>query len=143
MPVKKILLQLQETLLEAILSGKPLPGLTGPTRFPDLSFLLRQPVIYLLDVNLAGPARVNTSHGLVRTLSEEALMKEADKQGDITYLQFQPPDVADGEITLALGATIAPRDPNQQRAGLSTIVVKFIKIANEWKVVDEPASLSA
>ncbi len=134
----KILLQLQEMLLKAVLLGQSLPGHTQPIRFPDLSFILRQPIIFLLDTNLSGPIFIREFPSPIRILSVEALLQESQTHGDITYLQFQPPEVTDDAVRLTLEARIATRDPNQSKLGLSNISVKFLKVADEWKVVDEP-----
>jgi hypothetical protein len=143
MPPNKDLSQLQEMLLKAVLLGHPLPGHTPPIKFPDLSFIVRQPTIFLLDTNLSGPVLIEESLKPIRILSIKALLQESQKHGDITYLQFQPPEVMDDAVRLTLEARIATRDPNQQKLGLSSIHIKFLKVADEWKVVDEPVYSAA
>jgi hypothetical protein len=143
MPSKKVLLQLQETLLKAVLLGQSLPGATRPIRFPDLSFLVRQPTIFLVDKNLSGPISLAESSQPIRILTLAALSQECQKYGDITYLQFQPPEVMDETVRLTLEARIATRDPNQPKLGLSNIHVKFAKVGDEWQVVDEPVYSAA
>jgi hypothetical protein len=143
MPSKRVLLKLQETLLKAVLLGHPLPGNTQPVRFPDLAFVVRQPAVFLLDSNLSGPILIKESPRAIRILSTEALLQESQKHGEITYLQFQAPEVMDDAVRLTLEARIATRDPNQQKLGLSNIHVKFSKIADEWKVLEEPVYSAA
>ena len=140
---KKVLLQLQETLLKAVLLSKPLPGHTQPIRFPDLSFVMRQSIIFLVDANLSGPILIEETPRPIRILSIETLLQESQEHGNITYLQFQPPEVIDDKVRLTLEARIATSDPNQQKLGLSNIHVKFLKIGDEWKVVDEPVYSAA
>jgi hypothetical protein len=137
-PSSKELLMLQELVVKAVLLGLPLPGRTRVIRFPDLSFILNQNTIFLVDENLFGQISLEEPPRPVRILSVEDLKQESQYRGDIAYLRFQPPKVGDDEIQLTMEAKIATRDPNKQTLGLSSIHVKFVKIEGTWIVVDDP-----
>lgn len=137
-PTRKELFNLQELIVKAILLGQSLPGCTQAIRFPDLSFILNQPIIFLVDENLFGYIAIEESPRPIRILSVEDLRQECQNRGDIAYLQFQPSEVRDDEVQVTLVARIATSDPNKQTLGLSDIHVKFVKVADEWKVMEEP-----
>jgi len=138
LPSDEVLRHLQETLLKAVLLSQRLPGGNQPIMFPDLSFILRQPNVVLVDENLVGPVSIEESPTRVRLLSRETLQQEARTQGDITYLRFQPPVGEGNAVRLTLEAKIAARDPDQRILGLSGIQVKFEEVAGQWEAVDEP-----
>lgn len=138
MPSDSEVLHLQEMLLEAVVLGKALPGQSQPIRFPDLSFVMRQIVVFLSNENLSGQMLLRELQKPIRILPVDAIFQEAHNSGDITYLQFQPPEVMNDAVHLTLEAKIATRNPNQQTLGLSSIHVKFLKVAEEWKLLDEP-----
>lgn len=143
MPANTILLHLQVILLKAVLLGQPLPGQPQPIRFPDLSFITRQPTILLARKNLVGPIYLKELPKPLQTISAEALLRESQTHGNVAYLQFQRPEVMDNTVGLTLEAKIATRDPDQKELGLSSIYVKFLKLADEWKVIDEPVYFAA
>ncbi len=138
MPSEKILLQLQNMLLKAVLLGHALPGSSNPVRFPDLLFIKRQSVIFLLDKNLSGPILIEELSRPIHVLSEAALFQESLKSGDVTFLQFQSPEDSGDEVTLTLDARIATQDIHQQTLGLSTISVTFFQGADGWRLKEEP-----
>jgi hypothetical protein len=143
MPADKALSHLQETLLKAVLLGEPLPGWKQPIRFPDLSFMLGHPAIFLLDTNLPGPIRIEGYSKPIRILSEKEILQESHQRGDIAYFQFQPPEGTDDPIRLTLEARIASRDPGQRVLGLSNIQVTFSKSPEGWKAVEGPVYSAA
>jgi hypothetical protein len=131
-------MQLQEMLLRAVLLGQPLPGYDQPVRIPDLEFITRQPDIYLVDQNLAGPITLPDAPKPLRIVSAETLQQEAQIKGNIAYLQFHVTEAADSSIRLRLETRIATAEPNRGELGLSSIDVTFSKVGNEWRVVDAP-----
>lgn len=137
-PSSKELLSLQELIVKAILLGQPLPGRTQPIRFPDLSFIVSQQSIFLVDENLFGQISLDKSPRPIRIISVEDLRQESQYRGDIAYLRFQPPEVSDDEVQMTIEAKIATRDPNKLTLGLSNFQVKFVKVEGEWKVVEDP-----
>ena len=143
LPPDKILAHLQETLLVAVLSGQSLPGSDNPIRFPDLSFVLQQPKILLLDENLAGSISLKDSPVPVRIISRDDLQKEAHAEGDRAYLHFRPPQGSADSVRLTLEASIATQNPAQRTLGLSSMNVSFQKVGNRWQVGDEPAMLAS
>lgn len=145
MPSNEVVLHLQEMLLKAVLSGESLPGHDQPIKLPDQEFIKRQPVIYLADKNLQGSSsslKVATSKP-IRIVSTETLGEESKMQGNITYLQFQPPEVTEDRVRLTLEARIATGERDQKELGLSSIQIAFSKVGDEWEVVDGPVSSAA
>jgi hypothetical protein len=131
--------QLQETLLKALLLNQPLPGSTKPIVFPDLSLILRQSTIPLIDENLAKSICVAALAKPVRVLSLDDLLEEARAQGNLAYLRFQPAERLSFDVVrVTLQAGLAPDDPDQHTMGLSGIQVKFQKVADQWRAIDEP-----
>lgn len=139
LPSDEVLRQLQETLLKAILLKERLPGGNQPIMFPDLSFILGQPTIVLVDENLAGPVTIEQPPKPIRIMSREDLLLEARTKGDIAYLLFRPPQGEDKSVKLTLEAKIAPCDPTQLTLGLSGVQVKFQKVTGQWEAIEEPA----
>lgn len=137
-PSDEVIRDLQEMLLKAVLLVQRLPGCNQPIIFPDLSFILNQPTIVLINENLAGTVSIEESPKPVCILSQEALLQEASTQGDINYLRFQTPIVEDNAVRLTLEAKIAPRDPEQRTLGLGGIQVKFQEVEGQWEAADEP-----
>jgi hypothetical protein len=132
--------QLQEMLLRALLLNEPLPGSRRLVEFPDLSFILSQPTVIVLDENLAGSVSIEALPIPIRILSREDLLDEdaAQTQGYTAYLRFQPAKIEDNTVGLTLQAGIVPDDPSQHALGLSGIQVKFQKIGGQWRASDEP-----
>ena len=139
----EVLLHLQELLLQAVLLSQPLPGQSKPVRMPDLSFVMRHEVIYVAQENLAGPVKLKNPPKPLRILSIDALRALARQQGDIVYLHFQPAVATDGEVRLTLEGSIAAQDSSKQSMGLSSVHVRFVKVANTWKAVDDPVYSAA
>src|SRR5215207_9189274 len=133
MSSNQVLMQLQEMLLRAVLLGQPLPGYDQPVKLPDLEFITRQPDIYLVDQNLAGPITLPESPKPLQIVSIETLKQKAQK-GNIAYLQFHVTEATDSLIRLRLEARIATGELNRGELGLSSIDVTFSKAGNEWRV---------
>jgi hypothetical protein len=137
------LLELQRTVLKAVLLRQPLPGNSEPVRFPDLSFVLRHPVIFLVDENLAGPISIEAAPEPISVVSMEQLLQEVPKYGDVAYLRFQPAGLNGDTVSLTLEAKIATSEQNKKMLGLSSIHVTFSRVGNAWKVIDDPVYSSA
>ena len=126
-----------------MLLSQSLPGYSQPISFPDLSFVLGHSEIFLVDEHLSGPMSIEGSPKPIRILSNEALLAEAQRHGDISYLRFQPPEVNGDTVRVTLEARIAPSDPNKGILGLSSIHVSFSRVADAWKVADGPVYSAA
>lgn len=138
MPPTDVILNLQELLLRAVLLGQLLPGQSESVRLPDLSFVLREPVIYLAEENLAGSVTLTDLAKPLRTLTVDEVNTLARQHGDIPYLYFLAPEAKDDEVRLTLVARIAAQDPNKQPLGLSGVHVIFVHIETGWKVMEDP-----
>ncbi|MBD2068240.1 hypothetical protein H6F93_12030 [Leptolyngbya sp. FACHB-671] len=138
----EVLGRLQELLLEAVLLGQELPGFDQSVQFPDLSFLLEESIVTLIDENLANSISFEEISIPVRILSQEALLEEGYEKGNVAYLRFQPPEIEDNAVRLTLEAKIYSHDSSQFALGLSGIQVTFQRISGDWQVVNEPILFS-
>ncbi len=137
-PPDEALGQLQQTLLQAVLSREFLPGGRQPVEMPDLSFVLRQPTVLLSNENLARSISLEGLPLPVRVLSQQDVVEQARQSGDLAYLRFQPAQQEDDTVRLTLEARIVPQDPSLHALGLSGIQAKFRRVEGEWETVDEP-----
>lgn len=138
----EVLGQLQELLLKTVLLEQKLPGFDELVRFPDLSFLLQASPVILVDENLANSISFLEISIPVCILSQETLLEEVARRGNVPYLHFQPAEVEGSKVRLTLESRIRSDDPNQYVLGLSVIQVTFQKISDIWQVVDEPILFS-
>jgi hypothetical protein len=129
---------LQETLLRAVLSRELLPGGRQAVELPDLSFVLRQPVVLLSNENLARSASLEGLPIPVHVLSQEEMVEEARQHGDIAYLHFQPAQQEDDAVGVTLETKIIPQDAGQHALGLSGVQVWFRQVNARWEAIDEP-----
>jgi hypothetical protein len=133
----EVIRRLQETLLGAVLMGRPLPGSNQPTSFPDFSFIERQPVVYLAEENLSGAISVEGLPKPLRILPRDELLKEARAHGDLTYLYFHPPVEEGGALRFTLEAKIIPQNPEHHALGLSGLQVKFHQADGRWETTSD------
>ena len=146
MTSNEVLLNLQQSMVKAVLLGQPLPGHDQPIRLADLEFVTRQPVIYLVDTNLASGFDLQ---GLpqplkpLKIVSPEALRQEAQQGADIAYLQFHVNEASESVVDLRLEARIVSADSQRGELGLSSVQVKFMKQDDEWRAGDSPVYSAA
>ena len=138
MTVDNVIAELQELLLRAVLLGHSLPGVPGPVQLPDLDFVLREPVIYIVEQNVAGPLSVAGLAQPLEIVAEEKIKERALRHGDTAYLQFLAPETKNGSVGLSLVAKMAARDSNRQPLGLSGVHVVFVRKEAGWEVVEDP-----
>jgi hypothetical protein len=135
--------RLQSMILDAVLSGRPLPGSAEPIRFPDFSFVLREPEALVLNKNLAPGFSLPSGSKPARIISPAEIEAQAELRGEVAFLQFQPPGIATDEVDFTLEARIARKAPRHEILGLSSCHVKFRKVAGEWQATGEPIYLAA
>jgi hypothetical protein len=134
---------LAEAMLRAIVSDEPLPGRDQQIRFPDLAFVLNQPKVIVVNENLPGfPASLKLSKP-IQIVSRQLLEQQAREMGDVTYLQFRPPQVKGDTVQLTLEAKIASADPHRASLGLSSLQVTFKKVGGKWQALNEDRSFAA
>lgn len=135
--------QMQGAMLQAILTGSPLPGQSRPLDLPDLPQLLNQPAVILSSENLGGPIHLQDPTKPVYILSEEVIQERAQDEGRLLYLQFQPPQsVADG-ILLTLAIQVAQGQRGLPSLGMSGLQVTFQRKGKGWQATDETAAFAA
>lgn len=139
----KELSQLKEEVLKAIVNNQPLPGSINPLTFPDLNFVLNQPDVYLKDTDVKNTVHIKNLNKSVQVVSEEILKQVADKIGKVIYLQFQTTELEKDNFMLSLEAKVLSSALNYRKMNLSNMQMKFQKVGNDWKIIDQPTSLSS
>lgn len=133
----------QEALLAATLLGRPLPGSDRPLTLPDIEFVHKQPSFILVDENLAPGIKLEGLPKPLEILPADELHAKAHREGDLTYIRFQPAEVGDDLIRLTLELRIAARDPERQPLGLSGVRVSLRRTDGDWQLAEEPALFAA
>lgn len=110
--------------------------LAGRIPFPDIAFLQRQPLVFVDEENVAGKMSVKGA----RVLPRASILEEAQAQGEVAYLHFQPPVVRGDEVALTLQGKLAAKD---RSAGLSTVQVTYRRVGDRWQRVSDPGLSSA
>ena len=134
--------ELQGTMLQAILTGTPLPGRKEPIELPDLERLVAQPDVILSSENLGGPLRVRNPSQAVHILSPEAIGERARDQAGALYLRFQPAQTTGGGVLLTLVIEVAQPGARLPRLGMSGIQVTFRHTDTGWKVDPDTAAFA-
>jgi hypothetical protein len=130
-------------MLEAILSGSPLPGHSRSLGLPDLPLVLSQPAVVLSSQNLGGPIRVEGVRKPIYIVSEEAIQERAQREGDLLYLRFQPPQSVLGGVLLTLEIRIAQRERGLPVLGMSGVQVTFRQSGERWQAAEDTAAFAA
>jgi hypothetical protein len=138
----RVIAHLQQLLLEAVLTGKPLPGADQPIRLPDLTFNLHQQVLIVLADNLAGTLSIESSPKPIHILSRDSFVERARSHGPLTALHFQPTQVEDNDIGLTVEVLLAQRDAKQPVVKLSSAHARFQKNEDHWKAVGGPVLMA-
>ena len=134
--------ELKESVLKATLNNKPLPGSNQPLAFPDLPFILTQPGIYVVDHDIKHSIPLEEIHKTVQVLSEDVLPEKAGESGKVIYFQFRTANQEKDNLSLTLEAkTFFSADRRKQI--LTSVQMQFKRLGNEWKIVDDPISLSS
>ena len=136
------LVGLQEAVLRAVLLGVALPGQNQAIRFPDLNHVLDRESVIVSDTNLAGSIAIAGLPRMLRILSPAEIREEANRHGQIAFLEFTPPEMRDGTVRLGLHGKIRGRDPTQPELGLSSILVTFAQVGDQWTVLEEPVFMA-
>jgi hypothetical protein len=139
MPANIDFAQIQELLLRAVLLGTLLPGAKQPIQLPDLHFILRQPIIILLDKHLSKPISLVGTPKPLRVMSPGELRQYTEREGDTAYLEFGPIELEGDYVRVTLAARITTRDPARRPLGLSSVHVRFRRANMEWRLLGEPA----
>lgn len=139
----KELSQLKEKVIKAIVNNQPVPGSSNPLSFPDLNFVLSQPDIFLNDINVKSAVPIEKLNKSIQIVSEERLKQIADKFGKVIYLQFQTTELEKGDLVLSLEAKVISSPPDYRKMNLTSMQMKFQKVGNDWKMIDQPTSLSS
>jgi hypothetical protein len=133
--------RLQRLLLDALVTGRPLPGAVTPLQFADVRFLSSSPDLLVSSRNLAGPMDMEVAGHAVRVVDESELDSSAAGGAEVAYVQFTPHDV--GPDTIRLGLEIRLRgSPGRQPLGLEGVQATFRRGMNGWTLAGEPARLA-
>jgi len=136
------LAKLKEKVLKAVLNNQAMPGSDKSLNFPDLPFVLNQPDIYLVDDTIKNTITIEKINKPLQVVSQEFLNQKASESGNITYFQFHTKKSGKDNLLLSLETKIISPS-NQRSSSLTSMQLKFQKVGKEWKMIDEPTSLSA
>jgi hypothetical protein len=128
---------LQRALLEAVLSGTPLPGSGTPVELPDKAWLGDEAPVRVLRDGIAQPDAL--AELPVRLVSAEELAAAAREGSDIPYLRFGPVDRGGGRVRLTLELALAPAGAGRGHAGLSGVQAEFAPEEPEPRAISDPA----
>ncbi len=136
------LARLKEQVLYAVLNNQTLPGSNNRLAFADLPFVLTQPDIYLVDNEIKNSIHIEKINKQVQVVSEDFLRRQNTGPGKIIYFQFQTTESGNDNLWLSLDAKVLSAGA-QQADNLTSMQMKFQKVQNEWRIMDEPTTLSA
>lgn len=140
-PVREIA-RLKEQVLYAVLNNQTFPGTNNRLAFPDLPFVLTQPAIYLVDNEIKNSINIEKINRQVQVVSEDFLKKQHTGSGKIIYFQFQTTESGKDNLWLSLDAKVLSA-ADQQTYSLTGMQMKFQKVGEKWRIMDEPTTLSA
>ena len=136
------LAKLKEKVLKAVLNNQTMPGSNKIFNFPDLPFVLTQPDIYLVDDNIRNTVTIEKINKPVQTVTQEFLNQKTSESGKIVYFQFHSKKSGKDNLVLTLESKVLSSS-DQRTSSLTSMQIKFQKVGKEWKMIDEPTSLSA
>jgi len=125
---------LQRLVLDAGLGGNALPGVGHSVRLPDLAMLLDEDGSVLLDPQGAELVPVE---GLAVPVRREPPTGSARP-----YLRLRSEVADSGEVMVALDA-VSPDREGLRPLGLGTLVVRFARGGQGWRLVGPPVQLAS
>lgn len=120
------LAQLQDLILDRVLTSTPLPGQGSSISFPDLAYVTQAEEKLVLDDGYLG----ETSHAIV--VGQEELDRRL-AEGQTGFLRFEPPLEEPGKVTLRLRVLLG--FPDVDTLPLGELVVTFAQRDEEWTTV--------
>lgn len=140
---QKQIAQLQADLIESLISQKSLPGLSGPIQFPDIAHLKESKTLIISTSGLSSSEKpsVNLPDKKTRFLKESEIKKEADKAGDLYYIDFRNTKLSgNDEIRFMLDLKMCPSDPSIEPLRLGSVLVVFHRDSDgNWRVANTPS----
>ena len=136
------LAKLKENVLRAVLNNQTMPGSDKSLNFPDLPFVLNQTDIYLVDDTIKENITIEKINKPLQVVSQEFLNQKANETGNITYFKFNSKKSGKDNLLLTLETKVVSSS-NQRSSSLTSMQMKFQKVGKDWKMIDEPTSLSA
>ena len=121
------LANLQDLVIDRVLTSAPLPGQTAPISFPDLAYVTQADEALLIDDGYLG----QTTQAVVVNKTE---LRRRCKAGEQGFLKFQPPLEEEDKVTLQLRVLLgfADLDP----LPLGELVVTFTRLDGEWTTIE-------
>lgn len=133
--------KLKEQVLNAVLNDQSMPGSNKKLHFPDLPFVLDQPDIYLMDDSIRNTITIEKINKPLQVVSQETIDQKVKESGRITHFMFHTKQAGKEKLLLTLETKVA--SPGQRASSLTSMQLKFQKFGKEWKIIEEPTSLSA
>lgn len=136
------LADLKEKVLKAVLNNQTIPGSNKPLNFPDLPFVLTQPDIYLVDDTVRNTITIDKINKPVQVVAQEFLNQKTSESGKIAFFKFSTKKSGKDNLILSLETKLVSSS-DHRISSLTSMQLKFQKVGKEWKMIDEPTSLSA
>lgn len=125
---------LQRLVLDAGLGGPALPGIEHSVRLADLALLRDKDGGVLLDP--VGAELVSIGGLAV------PVQREPPEGSGRPYVRLRSNVADSGEVTVALDA-VAPKREGLRPLGLGTLVVRFARSGDGWRIVGAPVQLAS
>ena len=138
----KALSQLKIAVLHSILNDEPFQNSGVILRFPDLPFILNQQDIFLVDEDIENAINVENLNRLVQPVAERTIKENVLHSGKTIFFKFQSKKEESDRLLLRLNANIISAS-DARTTTLSSLILKFKKEQNSWKLIDSPSFLSA
>ena len=136
------LAKLKEKVLKAVLNNQTMHGSNKIFNFPDLPFVLTQADIYLVDDNIRNTITIEKINKPVQVVTQEFLNQKTSESGKVIFFQFHSKKSGKDNLVLTLESKVLSSS-DQRTSSLTSMQIKFQKVGKEWKMIDEPTSLSA
>lgn len=134
--------QLKKSILCATLNNQIFQGSNLKLSFPDITFILTQSNLYLVDNDVTKTINIEKINRPLQIVSFDFIKEMAEKHGKVIYFEFQSSESEKDSIFIALEAKIFSAT-DQRSNKLSSIRLKIQKTDNAWKIIGDPTYLSA
>lgn len=127
------LARLQQAVLVAVLSGRPvMPG--GPSiQLPDIGFASHGGGVSLSRENLAAEVDVDSLPQHVRVIAPEGAASSGG------HIAFAPAQVTPGNVALTLQVRSTPPGAGQKPLPIGSLLVRFRRDNGNWTLAEAPA----
>lgn len=119
--------ELQDLVLDRVLTGAPLPGRDTAISFPDLAYVTHAEEVLVLEDDYAGAS------ARVTVVSKDELRRRSESE-ETAFIHFQPASETEDGVTLRTRVLLGV--PNVDPLPLGELVVTFARRGETWTTVD-------